>query len=110
MGVIDRKIRAEKWDLAAKEQGMAAFTVVRANAELKRGVTVKVHGGTTEVTLGDKPLIRVQKSGENEAIISFLDLRPLGLRLHGNADQLVFGTNTFVNNNFESLGVMIGVP
>ena len=51
----------------------------------------------------------VSKVTEEKAIVHKIDLRPIGLDIHGQTDQLWVGKSSFVRNTFVKQRAMIGI-
>lgn len=86
------------------------FYIVQDNSPLSPQVQVKSENGTTTVTTGDIVLCKVSQTGEREAVVSELDLRPVGLAIHGNSDALWIGKSRMSQNQFmgSQVAIMIG--
>jgi hypothetical protein len=54
-------------------------------------------------------LLKVKKESDGKAIVTEIDLRPLGLNIHGNNVQLFVGTNTLSKNTFQNVRTMIAI-
>lgn len=63
----------------------------------------------TTVMVDNYKIIHVIKHSDEKAEVINLNLRPLGLNIHGDANMLYIGTNRFINNSFENLWAMIGI-
>ncbi|MBU9219605.1 hypothetical protein [Burkholderia multivorans] len=86
------------------------FYIVQDNSPLSPQVQVKSEGGTTTVSTGNNILCSVSQTGEREAVVSSLDLRPVGLAVHGNSDELWIGKSRMSHSQFigAQVAVMIG--
>ena len=73
--------------------------IVSQNQEL-REITAKVDTVT---------LINAKMIDDNSCIINQIDLRPIGLNLFGNENNLTIGTSNFSGNTFQGVTFMIGV-
>ncbi|MBH3412860.1 hypothetical protein [Pseudomonas putida] len=67
--------------------------------EIGRQLLVKVHGAT---------VLRIEQTGEGQAVVSELDLRSVGFTIHGGASSLTIGGMTFSGSTFEQVGVVAG--
>ncbi len=84
--------------------------LVDRNVPTVKGVEVnKPEEGVIEVFNVGKKILRVKKTGIDSAVISFLDLRPLGLNITGNQDGLNISGSSFSRNTFQGSGVFIGL-
>lgn len=61
------------------------------------------------VTVGEYTILHVQKRTETQAIISRLDLRPVGFNITGNEEGLSVGNNNLRSNRFENVYTMIAI-
>ena len=68
--------------------------------------------GTVRITLADTVVLTAATLSPNEVIVEQLDLRPLGLAIHGDQSGLHIGTQSLVHNTFKSVMVAfaVGVP
>lgn len=62
-----------------------------------------------QVSAGEYIILRVEKRSETQAVISQLDLRPLGLNIFGKEDGLHVANSHFRENRFENVRAMIGI-
>ncbi len=85
--------------------------VVKKNKSLNEAVEVNVSAKnkSTIVKVGDITIVEVTKVSEEKAIVSKIDLRPMGLNIHGDASGLMVGTNSFISNMFAGTHTMIGI-
>ncbi len=67
--------------------------------ELGRQLLVKVHGAT---------VLRVEQTGEDQAIVTELDLRSIGFNVHGGISSLTIGNMQISGSTFNSAGVIAG--
>lgn len=84
--------------------------IVRANRSLHKAAKV-VGAGSHEisVTIDNASVIRLQKRSDGTPEVTELDLRPLGLNIHGDNTTLMIGTNQFDNNTFQNLRTMVAI-
>lgn len=83
--------------------------VLRANRSLHNAVKVIDTKTEIKVFIKEVLVIHTVASSDSEATILTLDLRPIGLKVHGNADGMEIGGNTMRNNVFENVDAMIGI-
>lgn len=83
--------------------------VVRANRPLHSAVKVADNKTEIKVFIKEVLVLQVVASSESEASILTLDLRPIGLKVHGNTEGMEVGGNTMRNNTFENVDAMIGI-
>lgn len=96
--------------LVAKE-GKQFQEIINKNKSLNEAVKVNVSakGNSTVVKVGDITILEVTKVSEEKAIVSKIDLRPVGFNIQGNANQLTVGANSFISNTFSHVRTMIGI-
>ncbi|PRW95998.1 hypothetical protein C7A07_23995 [Pseudomonas fragi] len=68
--------------------------------ELGSQIVVKVNGGI---------VLRVEQTGDDQAVVDELDLRSLGFNVYGGVSELNVGNITFSNSTFNQVGVMVGI-
>lgn len=61
------------------------------------------------VTLSETPILRVRKHSDQHAAITQLDLRPLGLDIHGTEAGLHVTGNLISTSTFEGVTVMVNL-
>lgn len=93
------------------KEGKQFQEIVKKNKSLNEAVKVNVSakGNSTVVKVGDIIILEVTKVSEEKAIVSKIDLRPVGFNIQGNANQLTVGTNSFISNTFSHVRTMIGI-
>lgn len=84
------------------------LTIVEASMSKHPAVTVFEESGVLNIHVGGKNVLSVRVTDEDSAEISLLDLRPLGIDLHGNNSELKVGNSTFSRNSFTGGVAMIG--
>ena len=67
---------------------------------------VKNEEGLT-VSIGGAPVIHIKQMDRESAVIDLIDLRPIGLNIHGDAKSLTAGGATFSSNTFSGGGTLI---
>ena len=89
----------------------ALILVVDENISTVKEISVtKPEQGVIEIYFkGTTRILRVKQLGEKTAVISSLDLRPLGLNIVGNQDGLSIGSSSFSRNTFQGASVFIGL-
>jgi hypothetical protein len=79
------------------EASISQHNLVRVE-EYSRQIAVKVQGAT---------VLRVEQTGEDQALVSELDLRPLGFNVYGNVSELHAGGMVFSGSSFSGGGVLV---
>jgi len=92
-------------------QSKKLLLLVDGNISTVKELSVtKPEQGVIEIYFkGITRILRVKKMDENSAVISFLDLRPIGINVTGNQDGLNIGGNSFSKNTFQGASVFFGL-
>ncbi len=83
-------------------------TIVEASISKDPAVKVFEEGGALNIHVGGTKALSVRVTGKESAEIFVLDLRLLGINLHGNSSTLTIGNSTFSRNSFSGGGAMVG--
>lgn len=83
-------------------------TIVDASVSTHPAVRVSDQGGKVTVVIGGKTVLAVEALSEQKAIVSELDLRPIGLNVHGNASMLYVGGMQISGSTFAGVGTAFG--
>jgi len=83
--------------------------LVENNVAWTKSVDLQIRQDRTTAAIGAVILVDARKLPDGTAEVTEVDLRPLGLKIHGDAAGLVVGTNQLVDNFFEGTGVMVGI-
>jgi len=99
------------WLSAPTGQGKPRWTLVVADNESRVADVVvrRTPQGGLEVMASDTKVLEVQQADTESAAVTWLDLRPLGLEIHGDSDALWIGTNQFSANKFTNCDTAIGI-
>lgn len=99
------------WLSAPTGQDKRRWTLVVAdNTPRVTGVAVrKTSQGDLEVLAADTKVLEVREVSSDTAAVTWLDLRPLGLDIHGDSNALWIGTNQFSANRIENCNAAIGI-
>jgi hypothetical protein len=84
------------------------ITIVDASVATHPAVRVSEGGGKVTVVIGGKTVLAVEALSDQKAIISELDLRPIGLNVHGNASMLYVGGMQISRSTFAGVGTAFG--
>ena len=83
--------------------------VVEASKSMSPNIGVlDAFGGVVVVLNGDKILSVIERSAETVEI-DFIDLRPLGLNIHGDSMKLQAGGMKLSGNSFHGVGTMLSL-
>lgn len=96
--------------LVSKE-GKEYQQVVEKNNSLSKAVDVGIsaENNSTTVKVGDIIIVQAKKTSEEKAVVSKMDLRPLGLNIYGDAGELCVGESKFIGNIFSNVHTMVGI-
>lgn len=83
--------------------------LVENNKPLRKEIEVLIPKNETIVSFNNIILLHVQKCSEDIAEIIDMDLRPMGINIHGDNNGLFVGTNQLVNNTFTNVNTMIAI-
>lgn len=82
--------------------------IVEKSISKHHAVKVYEESGVINVSVGGNNVLSVRRVSDDEAIVTELDLRPLGLNIHGNEDKLYVGNSSFKNSGMAGSGTLIG--
>lgn len=85
--------------------------LVRANKSFHPDVKVQIDkaNSAVEVYAGAQALIKAKIEKADSAAVSHIDLRPIGLNIHGNETTLYVGNNQLSSNAFHNVTNLIGI-
>lgn len=107
--VIGKGEKPQIWLQAINNPETKEFvSIIEASVSKHPAVEILEKDGSIEVTIEDNKILVVRAESENKAVVSHLDLRPIGLNLVGNASSLSVGGSTFSGNSMSGGGVLIG--
>jgi len=97
------------WLLALADANRNLFVpVVEANISKHHAVKVFEEDGCINVVVGDDNVLKVKKKTNEHAVVTEIDLRPIGLNIHGTEEKLWAGNGSFKNSGFGGGGTFIG--
>ncbi|ELF6907029.1 hypothetical protein [Vibrio cholerae] len=82
--------------------------VVVKNKSLHPAIKVVVQNNNIIVLISGETILSAKATSMDVVIVDKLDLRPLGLNLHGNNSSLTVGGSTFSRNSMHGGGALIG--
>lgn len=110
--VIGGGERPQIWLQALTDPVNNTFLTLVDNS-ISRNPSIKVfedpNTGVMQIYLQQLPILQVKLEGEKRAVISLLDLRPLGLNIWGNSIELNISGSKFSRNTVEGVGVFINL-
>ena len=82
--------------------------IVEANISKHHVVKVYEENGVYNVSVAGDIILSVIKKSESEAEVIKLDLRPIGLNIHGDETTLYVGNGSFKDSGMSGGGTLIG--
>ncbi len=108
--VIGKGDKPRIWLQALADPKTKEFISVVEDSESKHpSVKVLEQDGAIKVILSSAVVLSVKTTGEDGYEIEALDMRPLGLNLHGTTTELMVGSNTFSGNFMSGVGTFISL-
>lgn len=83
-------------------------SIVEASVSKHPAVELLEKNGNIEITIGDKVVMVVRQDSTEKAVVTQLDLRPIGLNIFGDESSLKVGGSNFSRNTMSGGGVLIG--
>lgn len=84
-------------------------TIVENSVSKHPAVKVSETDGTIQVLIQGTTVLSAKQASENSAVVDEMDLRPIGLNLHGNQDAMYVGNSTFSHNSMQGGGILLGL-
>lgn len=108
--LIGKGDKPQIWLLAlANSEKNEFITVVERSISKHPIVKVYEENKQLNVMLSGDIILSVRQDNEDKATVTKLDLRPLGINIHGNEKSLNVGGGTFSNNSMSGGGTLIGL-
>lgn len=82
--------------------------IIEASVSKHPSVEVLEENGDIVVTIQGSKVLVIKEESTNKAVVSQLDLRPVGLNIFGNSKTLTVGNSNFSGNTMSGGGVLIG--
>ncbi len=106
--VIGKGEKPMIWMQALADSKLKTFvTIVEASVPIHPAVRVYEKSGQLIVAVMETIVLSIENSDTDSAKIIILDLRPLGLNLHGNESVLFVGTSQLSNNSMIGTGTLV---
>ena len=83
-------------------------SIIEASVSKHPAVEILEQNGSIEVTIQNNKILIVRAESQDKAVVSQLDLRPIGLNLVGTTASLSVGGTTLSGNSMSGGGVLIG--
>ena len=97
-------------NIVPSEKNKSWQPLIRANRSMHPAASVQPsQGNELSVKLDRHTVLRVVKDTQGTPEVILLDLRPVGLNIHGNQQGLTVGVNHLSRNTFENVRVMVGI-
>ena len=84
------------------------FMIVEGSISKDAAVKVYEENNVLKVSVSGTIVLSVRATADNSAKVDELDLRPLGLNLHGDSSRLMVGASKFSGNSMSGGGILIG--
>ena len=91
-----------------KPESKEFVTIVEGSISKNPAVKVYEENDVLKVSVSGTMVLSVKTTSENSAEVDELDLRPLGLNLHGDSFMLMVGDSKFSGNSMSGGGILIG--
>jgi len=85
------------------------ISIVESSVSKNPAVKILEINGAVNVTIQGTKVLSVKQVADDSAVVDFMDLRPLGLNLHGNASSMSVGGSSFSGNSMQGGSVLIGL-
>jgi hypothetical protein len=95
--------------LLLRNQKEPSKTIVRENLALYDKILIKIIEKYVKISISGQPIVEVEKKSNNEAVIVFLDLRPIGTNILGDSEKLIIGDQIHSGKIFENVDSMYGI-
>lgn len=94
--------------LSAKQEKEIIVVVEASKPKYSSVTATNVFGGIVVMSKG-VVLLSARQITEDEAEVTEIDLRPLGLNIYGDKNGLHVGGMEFTGNHFSGVGTMVGI-
>lgn len=88
---------------------MEFVSIVENSVSKFPAVEVKEIDGSIIITIQGKQVLKVRNVSNSEAIVENMDLRPIGLNLYGDANNMNMPNGSFSGNSMSGGGVLLGL-
>lgn len=107
--IIGRGEKPMIWLQALTKPESKEFVMI-VEGSISKHPAVKVYeeNDVLKVSVSGTMVLSVRATAEKSAEVDELDLRPLGLNLHGNSSMLMVGSSLFSGNSMSGGGILIG--
>lgn len=91
-----------------KPESKEFVTIVEGSISKHPAVKIYEENNVLKVSVSGTMVLSVRAIADDSAKVDELDLRPLGLNLHGDSSALIVGTSKFSGNSMSGGGILIG--
>jgi hypothetical protein len=88
---------------------MEVVSVVENSVSKFSTVEVKEIDGSIIITIQGKQVLKVRNVSNSEAVVENMDLRPIGLNLYGDANNMNIPNGSISGNSMSGGGVLLGL-
>ncbi len=108
--IIGKGDKPQIWLQALNNPETKEFISIVENSVSKNpAVKILEVNGSVNVTVQGTKVLSVKQVSEDSAVVDFMDLRPLGLNLSGNASSMSVGGSSFSGNSMQGGSVLISL-
>ena len=102
--------KPQVWLQAVSNPEKMEFVSVVENSVSKfPAVEVKEIDGSIIITIQGKQVLKVRNVSKSEAVVENMDLRPIGLNLYGDGNNMNMPNGSFSGNSMSGGGVLLGL-
>lgn len=95
--------------IPANQEGTEWFPLIKDNFSSHKDVKVQVNSEKITIRIPEKIVLDCEIINKNELVINSLDLRPFGLDIVSNRDELKVTGNTLVGNTFSNISIVVDI-
>lgn len=109
--VIGKGPKPQIWIQAIEGGEGSRKYVLLVDASISRSPLVRVEevGSEIVVSINGETILRIEQTGDDEAVVSEIDLRAIGFNVRGNLSELKVGSSTFSNNTISNLDALVAI-
>jgi len=95
--------------IPANQEGTEWFPLIKDNFSSHKDVKVQINSKKLTIQIPEKVVLDCEIINKNELVINTLDLRPFGLDIVSNNNELKITGNTLVGNTFSNISTVVGI-
>jgi len=96
-------------NIPVNKEGSEWYPLIKDNFSTNKNVIVLKNKNSVKVTTPDGVIVECEKMTDGELLVKQLNLKPFGLNIEANLNELKAMNGSYRGNKFSNLGVMIGV-